>query len=73
MTRHFFEVDQLTVNQDQRLRMIFDEDRPSHGDGVEDEREGTKAARRQLTPAIVEQLAGEFDYVDEFIGALEAV
>ena len=53
--------------------MIFDENPPSHGDGVECERNGTEAAGRKITPAVAEQLAGEFDSVEEFIGALEAI
>lgn len=72
MTRHFFEVDQLTVAQDQRLRSVFDDDRPSHsnGGGMQETGDGVG---RNITPAVVEQLAGEVDYVDDFIGALEAL
>ena len=73
MIRHFFKVNQLTADQDQRLRTIFDEDSPSHGDWVADERKGSEAAGRKITPAVVEQLAGEFDYVDDFLSALEAI
>lgn len=74
MTRHFFEVDQLTVGQDQRLRSVFDEDRPLLGDSVvgRSTKEAEGGAGRKITPAVVEQLAGEFDDVDTFIGALEA-
>ena len=63
MTCHFFGVKQLTVDQDQRLRSIFDDDRPSLGDSVS----------RKITLAEVEQLAGEFDTVDDFIVALEDI
>lgn len=35
--------------------------------------EGVFRDRCQLTPAVVEQLAGEHDTVEEFIGALEAL
>lgn len=73
MTRHFFEVDQLTLAQDLRLRSVFDEDRTFHSNGGGGMHEGGGGAGRKITPAIVEQLAGEFDYVDEFIGALEAL
>lgn len=65
MTRHFFAVDELTADQDRRLRIVFVEDPPSPGDGV--------VVGRNITPAVVEQLAGEFDTVDDFISALEAV
>lgn len=67
MTRHFFEVDHLTVDQDQRLRSIFGD---GGGGGGGEAGEGEK---KNITPAVVEQLAGEFDTVDEFIVALEAI
>ena len=75
MTRHFFEVDQLTVDQDQRLRSIFDEDQPpSPCDRVVGDGSGAGGREeRTITPAVVEQLAGENDTVDEFIVALEAI
>lgn len=75
MARQLFEVDQLTVERDRRLRSVFDEDRPSIGDGVVGSStnisgEGTG---RKITPVVVEQLAGEFDDPDAFIGASEAI
>ena len=75
MTRHFFQVDGLTARQDERLRSIFDDRLPSAGDGVGGGgvNEAGYAAGRTITPAVVEQLAGEFDYVDDFIAALAAV
>lgn len=75
MTRHFFQVDQLTASQDERLRSVFGDDPPSPGDdvGSDGRKEAEGAAGRKVTPAVVEQLVGEFDYVDDFIGALEAI
>lgn len=68
MTRHFFGVETLTTDQDSRLRAVFDDSSPASGGAMGGGGEG-----REITPATVEQVAGEFDTVDTFIEALEAL
>ncbi|CAN0119203.1 unnamed protein product [Scytosiphon promiscuus] len=76
MTRHYFQVDKLEPQQDERLREIFKEypalpktrgggSRSSSGGG-----DGGDGGR--FTPAMVEQEASEHESIDDFITALEA-
>lgn len=72
MTLHYFQMDQLTPMQEKRLQAVFEEHPPARKcppDG------GYHAARMgdrgRFTPAVVEQLASEYDTIDTFIGALE--
>lgn len=60
MTRHFFEVDELDSLREERLRKVF-------------EASGGGSGGRKITPAMVEQLAGEFDTLDGFIEAMESL
>lgn len=63
------------VEGDKCVRSVFDEDRPSLGDGVvgsSTKRSGEETGRK-MTPAAVGPLVGEFDDVNAFIGALEAI
>lgn len=81
MICHFFEVDHLTANQDERLRNIFGETQPLRGRGIGGGGSGSRGGGtepgggngRKITPAVVEQLAGEFDNVDDFLVALQTV
>lgn len=67
MTRHFFKTD-LTAEQMSRLEAVFDE-------SAEASRRLFDRSRNQgrLTPAVIEQMAGEYDTVDEFLDALEDI
>lgn len=73
MTLHYFQMDQLTPMQDKRLRAVFEEHPPVYkcasAGGYHAARMGD---RGRFTPAVVEQLASEYDTIDDFIGALEA-
>ena len=68
MTRHFFQVEDLTASEHDRLRVVF-------GDGVASfsAAGGIGGNTHRITPATVEQLAGEHDSVGDFIEALEAL
>lgn len=68
MTRHFFQTD-LTSEQQVRLAAIFDEDI-----GVAQRRLFDRSRDHgRVTPAVIEQMAGEYDTVDEFLEGLEAL
>lgn len=65
MTSHFFGK-QLTSSQEQLLQEILGEEMTEQRrqfDTGEDE--------GKLTPAVVEQMAGEYDTIDEFLQALK--
>lgn len=73
MTIHFFQKE-LTAEQKARLKAVFDEA------SVARRREaglslgnGDDSNGGELTPAIVEQVAGEHEDVDEFLAALEGL
>lgn len=64
MTRHFFQRDQKG-----RLEASFDEQI-----GVAQRRRLDRSCDQgRLTPAVVDQMAGEYDTVDEFLEALEGL
>ncbi|CAM9351159.1 unnamed protein product [Ascophyllum nodosum] len=69
MTEHLFQVE-LTEDQKARLDAVFGEAavarRKEAGFSV-----GQGQSYGELTPAVVEQLAGEFDEVEQFLGELE--
>lgn len=79
MTLHYFQVNKLDPAQDKRLRAVFREHPGQQGEGGMTQassnrvRGGIRARDGvQFTPAMVEQLASEYEFVDEFIAALEA-
>lgn len=65
MTRHFFQ-QELTGEQMSRLEAVFDDNsialRGKYDYSTDEGR---------LTPAVVEQMAGEYDTVDEYLVGLE--
>ena len=69
MTEHLFQV-KLTDDQKARLDAVFGEAavarRKEAGFSL-----GHGQSYGELTPAVVEQLAGEFDEVEQFLGELE--
>ena len=68
MTRHFFQVDDLKEEEHERLRAVFGDDEVSSCvDG------GIAGTSHRITPAMVEQLAGEHESLEDFIEALEAL
>lgn len=71
MTCHYFDVENLRVDQDERLKAFFAE--PLASSARSPSFRGRGQGRGFITPALVEQLAGEFDTVDSFLEALEAL
>lgn len=73
MTTHFFQTE-LTAEEKTRLEAVFSEEsvalRRKAGFSLI---EGDDKNDGYLTPAIVEQMAGEYEDVDEFIAALEGL
>lgn len=88
MTKHYFQIDELEPRQKKRLQAVFqDIPRPassSSGGEVRDARGRTISNSGTLdcgkatgdfgrfTPAVVEQVASEYETVDDFISALES-
>lgn len=63
MTRHFFQTE-LTDEQNKQLKEIFDDN------SIAKRAEYDMTDEGQLTPAVVEQMAGEYDTVDEYLEGL---
>lgn len=88
MTKHYFQIADLEPRQEKRLQAVFqDVPRPvssSSRGGVRDARGRTISNGGTLdcgkatgdlgrfTPAVVEQVASEYETVDDFISALES-
>lgn len=83
MTLHYFQVKELELAQDKRLRAVFKElpggggegrgGRGAKGSSRSECGGGGRGDRGQFTPAMVEQVASEHETVDEFISALEVL
>lgn len=75
MTEHLFSME-LGDQQKARLRAVFENPVTAMAPGKEElgvghGPENIKTCDRMLTPAVIEQLAGEHDEVDGFLEALE--
>lgn len=73
MTLHYFQLEKLEVEQEERLRTIFAEapDVPSRRISRGKGHRSPPGNAGCFTPAVVEQVASEHESVDDFISALE--
>lgn len=67
MTCHLFQT-QATTEQKRRLEALFDENAAASRRAFD--RSGDEG---RLTPAVLEQMAGEHEKVDDFLDALEGL